>query len=323
MRRQSRQDLVAVLEKAPEFRLVNGIFRFVGFVSNDQQQTSDTFGFKWKRRQSYESDAMHAMSRQWLRDRYCLPGLDAAELVRGKRIWDVGCGSGYSALLLFGELLNESDYIGIDVSEAVDVAKARFAENGILGQFLQTPLEHIPTELGEVDVLFSEGVLHHSDSTKDAVTSLAKRLAPGGRFMFYVYKKKAPIREFADDHIRAQLKPLSNEEAWEKLIPLSELGRALGRLNATIKLESPIDLLGIPAGEFNVQRLFYWYFCKAFYRENWSLEEMNHVNFDWYRPANCHRHTPDEVRAWLDECGLVTEKLQEEEAGITVIARRP
>jgi hypothetical protein len=47
---------------------------------------------------------------------------------------------------------------------------------------------------------------------------------------------------------------------------------------------------------------------------------MNHANFDWFRPLNCHRHTPDELRAWCAACGLQVEHMDVQEAGITVVA---
>jgi arsenite methyltransferase len=62
--------------------------------------------------------------------------------------------------------------------------------------------------------------------------------------------------------------------------------------------------------------------CKAYYRPELSLEEMNHINFDWYAPRNAFRQTPDEVRAWCCRAGLEIERDTMEEAGITVIARK-
>jgi hypothetical protein len=62
---------------------------------------------------------------------------------------------------------------------------------------------------------------------------------------------------------------------------------------------------------------------KAYYRPDWSLDELNHINFDWYRPTNSHRQTPEEVRAWTEAAGLKILDLKTEEAGITVVAQKP
>jgi arsenite methyltransferase len=84
-----------------------------------------------------------------------------------------------------------------------------------------------------------------------------------------------------------------------------------------------LDVLGMPKGRIKLQRLFYWYFCKMFHRPNYSLDVVNHVNFDWFMPKYCHSQSPDEVMAWCDEAGLTIELLKVKEAGITVIATRP
>lgn len=53
-----------------------------------------------------------------------------------------------------------------------------------------------------------------------------------------------------------------------------------------------------------------------------TLDEMNHINFDWYAPRNAHRQTPEEVRGWCGDLGLAIEHERVEDAGITIIARR-
>ena len=138
--------------------------------------------------------------------------------------------------------------------------------------------------------------------------------------MFYLYAKKAVIREFCDDYIREYLKDKTDEQAWEELMPLTLLGKALGDLDIEVEIPQDITYLGIKKGRVNLQRLFYWNIFKAFYKPDFSLEEMNHINFDWYRPLNCHRHTPYEVEQWCAQAGLEIERLHVEEAGITVIA---
>jgi SAM-dependent methyltransferase len=322
---------LARLEENQEFLLGgetfvvrNGIPRGSSLASAKQSQTGEAFGFKWKKLETFDSQASLARMRAWLIERYGEPAAAPWIAEHGEQplLVDAGCGAGLSGLELFGPLLSRLRYLGIDISEAVEVARERFAQRGYTGGFLQADLSRLPLPPLSVDLIFSEGVLHHTDSTEGSLKSLARLLKPGGRFLFYVYKKKGPIREFTDDYIRDKLQAMSPDQAWRAMEPLTQLGISLGELNAEIDIPQPIDLLGIPAGRINVQRLFYWHVAKAFYRPDLSFEEMNHINFDWYAPANAARHTPEEVQAWCAEAGLTVEREVVQDAGITIIARK-
>jgi SAM-dependent methyltransferase len=322
---------VESLEEGKEFELRgqafvvrNEIPRSGKLISRAQAQTSDTFGFKWKRRDTFESPASLARMREWLVERYgdVVKAPWLAEHGELPLLVDAGCGAGMSVLELLGPVVPRLRYLGVDVSEAVDVARDRFSERGLAAGFLQADICDLPLPERSVDLIFSEGVLHHTSSTERTLKSLALLLKQGGRILFYVYRRKGPLREFTDDHIRATLQTMPPAEAWRAMEPLTKLGISLGELDAEIDIPEPIDLLGIPAGRINVQRLFYWHVAKVFYRPEFTFDEMNHVNFDWYAPAYAHRQTPEEVRSWCAEAGLEVERLVAEEAGITVIARK-
>lgn len=294
-------------------------------LSDSQSQTKDAFGYKWSQRDTYESPAFKDKARQWLLERYCdgNPGGIEVFLNGGnKRILDAGCGAAFSALLLFGEKLKQHQYIGIDISGSVGIAKRRFEEQGIPGIFLQGDIMNVPIEDQSFDIVFSEGVLHHTDSVEMAIKNLSKKLKQDGRFLFYVYAKKAVLREFSDDHIRKFLKGMTDEEAWESLKPLTKLGMALGEREMEIDIPEDIPFLGIKKGRMDLQRFFYWNICKLYYRPEFSLEEMNHVNFDWFRPLNCHRHNQEEIEQYCSNAGLVIERMNVQEAGFTVVARK-
>ena len=115
---------------------------------------------------------------------------------------------------------------------------------------------------------------------------------------------------------------MAPQKAWEAMKPLTELGIALGKIEGEIDIPETIDLLGIPAGRTSIQRLFYWHVAKAFFDPSLSFEEMNHLNYDWYAPKNCSRHTPEELREWCAEGGLTIEHEVIEDAGITIIAKK-
>jgi arsenite methyltransferase len=295
--------------------------------SNAQEQTRSTFQYKWAQRTSYESVSMKEQTEKWLMERYCSG--DTQKLSQwlnegGERkiILDAGCGSGFSSLLFFGQHLNSHDYLGIDISEATEIAKIRFSEHGIRGEFITGDLNEVNLPANSIDLIFSEGVLHHTNDTGQSIKHLATKLKKGGRFLFYVYAKKAPIREFTDDYIRAYLRGLSDEKAWEALKPLTELGKRLGELDTELEITEDIPFLGIKKGKISLQRFFYWNVAKMYYRPELSIEEMNHINFDWYRPLNCHRHTKEEVLGFCSDANLQIEHMDVQEAGITVVSKK-
>jgi hypothetical protein len=103
---------------------------------------------------------------------------------------------------------------------------------------------------------------------------------------------------------------------------VTELGRELSHLNAKITLEKGIPLLGLPAGEHDVQRLIYWTFFKCFWNEDLGQGISDLVNFDWYHPPYASRHTEEEVLGWCQEDGLEPIHVDVIESGISVRARR-
>jgi arsenite methyltransferase len=307
-----------------EYLLQGGILREGRVASESQSQTSDVFGFKWDQRTTFESEPSLRRMREWLVERYgSIASADWwKDYPADPLVLDAGCGAAMSGLELFADVLDRVRYIGADISEAVDVAATRFAERGLVAGFMQADIMKLPLEPESVDVIFSEGVLHHTDSTRDALLTLASLLKPGGRFLFYVYRRKGPIREFTDDYIRAQIQEMTPADAWQALAPITRLGEALGRLGVQIDIPEDIDLLGVSAGPLDIQRFFYWHVMKAYYRPDATFEELQHINYDWYAPANAHRQSPAEVRAWCAEAELEIERENVQESGITIVARK-
>lgn len=319
----SADDGVEVRANGHGFVWRNGILREQAGPSEPNSQMAEAFGFKWSRWDTYESDLALASRREWLLERY-------GEVANASwwddystvpLLLDAGCGAAMSAMELFGDRLKQVRYLGADVSDAVDVAAVRLGDRGVEGGFIQGDLTALPLPDASVDVIFSEGVLHYVDPPGRAVSALARLLKPGGRFLFYVYRKKGPIREFTDEYIREELNGMTPEDAWDAVMPLSRLGKALGDLDMTVEVPEDVEILGIPAGSIDLQRLFYWHVFKAFYRPEMTVEEMNLINFDWYGPSHAYHQTPDEVRAGCLDAGLEIERELAEQAGITIVAR--
>ena len=308
------------------YRIADGIPRFVATDDSGQRQTERSFGYKWTKRDSFGSEGMQEELHGWLLDRY---GFASAQDMRAyfasrRRTLDAGCGAGFatSAWMTEGWDAQGAEWVGADISAAIDVAHDRLGRFGGT-HFVQADVLELPFRPGSFDAVISEGVLHHTPSTERAVKALVPLLAPGGELMFYVYAKKAPIREFTDDYVRERLADMSPEDAWEALRPLTRLGQALAELHVEVEVPEDVPLLGIQAGRYDVQRLIYWNVAKLFWNEKMTFEENNHLNFDWYAPRYAHRQTEEEVRRWCADEGLEITRFHVHEAGYTVRAVKP
>ncbi|HOW96673.1 MAG TPA: methyltransferase domain-containing protein [Kiritimatiellia bacterium] len=303
----------------------NGIPRFVLTEDAGQIQTRDAFGFKWAKRDTYDTPEFRAFAAEWYSRKYGFG--DEAAMARffaGRgRILDVGCGSAFSSALYLRHPAwsGRAMWVGADISSAVDVAQERLRDVANT-HFVQADALQLPFADGAFDTVFSEGVLHHTPSTRAALLSAARVVARGGEFLFYVYRKKAPLREYADDYIRGQIAPLTDEQAWEAMRSLTRFGQALAELKASVTVPEDVPLLGIRAGAYDIQRLLYYDVVKMYWNAKLSFEENVHVNFDWYRPRYAHRQTAEEVRAWCAEAGLEIARFHEEESGFSVRAVR-
>ena len=144
--------------------LRDGILRAQSLASTAQSQTSEAFEFKWAKRESFEASHVRERTRRWLIARYGeIEGANWwSESGESPVVLDAGCGAAYSAVELLASRLHRLRYVGMDISPAVDVAAQRFSERGLPGAFIQADLMQPPFADATVDVVFSEGVLHHT-----------------------------------------------------------------------------------------------------------------------------------------------------------------
>ena len=306
------------------YPIINGIPRFVLTEDSGQKQTQNSFAFKWQQRDTYGSPEMRAHARAWVAQRSGFRSMDEFRdyFASRRRILDAGCGSGLGTSWWMDSSWRNggnAEWYGADISGAIDVAQDRLGS--IPGtHFVQADMLQLPLRPGTFDTICSDGALHHTPSTEQALKSLAPLLEPRGEIVFYVYNKKGPIREFADDYIRDVISPLPPEEAWELLRPLTKLAKALADLHAEVEVPEDIAYLGIRAGRYDVQRLIYWHFMKLFWNDTYTVEENTHINFDWYHPRYSQRQTAEEIRRWCAEAGLRIRHFDAGESGYTVFA---
>ena len=286
--------------------------------SEGQQQTVDSFSWKWERVPAYREGTL-AHYTQWYLDRYGF-GTEqrlAAFLQDVRVILDAGTAHGRDAAMYVRN--SRATVFGVDISSGIRSAYDDLRESERL-HLVQADLTRLPFPKAWFDFIGCDQVLHHTPDTREALRCLVGHLAPGGSIAFYVYRRKGPIREFSDDFIRSHTAGMDPDECYAFSEAMTKLGKALTELKATVEVPEDIPLLGIKAGAQDIQRFIYWNVFKCYYNETIDWESNVITNFDWYHPLHAHRHTEEEVRSWCSENGLEIDHLDVQESGISVLA---
>lgn len=274
--------------------------------SVEQEKTNETFSAKWNVFMRENNQSTHEYMLNFVLKRLIPLGVkteeDYKQFLSGKKmILDAGSGMGWMSEYMARN--TDGTVISAEIGDGVFAGYEK-CEKYLNCHVIKADLMNLPFEDNFFDYIHSDGVLHHTPSTKRGIKALYDKLAHGGIFWFYIYKEMNPVKHFCDDYIREAFSKLPPEEALRQCEAITELGRELSRINATIKLEKPIEILNIPAGKFSVQRFIYYNFLKCFWNENIGYDVSNIVNFDWYHPNNAQQQTEEEVREWMKEYGI-------------------
>lgn len=288
-----------------------------------QEGTRDSFGMKWGMLAPQDWGSLAEFQYDWYLRRYGLADEDAlaALLAPHAAVLDAGSGLGRD-VHRFARLAPDAQVIGLEISSAVDHAHEAFGAAPNV-HYVQGDIMRPPLRRGTIGALSCDQVIHHTPDPRAGFAALVALLTPAADVCFYTYKVKAPLREAADDVIRETTTRMSFDECLEFSRQMTMLGRVLTELDAKVSLPEAIPLLGIEAGEHDVQRLVYWHFLKCFYKPEWSDELNDLTNLDWYHPPYASRHTREELERWAAEEGLEVVHVDlENESGISVRARR-
>lgn len=214
---------------------------------------------------------------------------------------DAGCGFAW-AEYLFNDNHNANRF-AVDLSRSVEVAYQRTKE--LDNVFVaQADLTRLPFRDNFFDIIFSCGVIHHTESARDTFRCLCKHLKPGGIIGIFVYKKKPFLRAQADHSIRARTTEMTFAETKEFAEQMAKLGRSLQRISEPLVVESDIPLLNIKKGEYNLQKFVSDHFIKCWHSAGLGWELSVSRNADWYGPKIASSHTKEEIDSWFSENGI-------------------
>jgi SAM-dependent methyltransferase len=148
-------------------------------LAEEALATAERFGYEWTRfseiRPEYE-DQMLGWIAPVDRDAFS-----------GRLVLDAGCGKGRH--LRLASTFGAQEVIGIDLGSAVDAAAANTADLRNV-HVVQGDLTRPPFRPGTIDFIYSIGVLHHLDEPAAGFRGLSPLLAPGGRFVAWLYARE-------------------------------------------------------------------------------------------------------------------------------------
>jgi len=287
----------------------------------EENNTAQSFSDKWHKntRLAFENTLdPNSETFRWITERNGFKNGEELKkyLSLKKRILDGGCGNGrVTALLRTYSDPETTEIVGIDLT-AADIAEKNLAGFKNVNFYKKNLLDSL-TSLGKFDFIYCQEVLHHTGNARKGFDNLVQILEKGGEIAIYVYKQKAPAREFVDDYVREKISRMDYETAMKHCRQITQLGKALTDQNIKLKIP-PVDLLQISEGEYDLQRFIYHFFAKIFWNNEYNFEENAVINYDWYHPDNCTRHTIEEVREWFQQNRLTIVHEFVDHYGITV-----
>jgi SAM-dependent methyltransferase/uncharacterized protein YbaR (Trm112 family) len=211
---------------------------------------------------------------------------------RGALVCDAGCGNGKltEAITALGATV-----IGIDYSTSVFHAEQRRCSKNV--HFVRGDLLAAPLAPGIFDVIISNGVLHHTRSTRDAFDKVANLVRPEGHFYLWLYRRsrdlKARLVRLRDNFVRP----------------------------VCARLPRPLRDAAV-----HVDAGCMWVLTRLFgKRRRHTYKEILITSYDGLTPRYAWmHHTPTEVACWFFEKGFSAPALThwDNPAGFGMVARK-
>jgi len=136
----------------------------------------------------------------------------------GKKILEVGVGAGTDHLQWARA---GAQCFGVDLTQAaIDTTKARFAIYGFESELQRLDAETLPFPDNTFDIVYSWGVIHHSERPDLIIDEIMRVLKPGGKFIGMLYGRRSPlVFKFWVKHALLKGKPWLSfaDVVWDKV----------------------------------------------------------------------------------------------------------
>ena len=289
-----------------EFPIVNGVPRMV-VVSQESGGAAETFGFEWEQHGKKNLEGTTVFGRTQDQDMAYFKKafqLDTCSISKAV-VLDGGCGSGQLTEGI-SKLLGAKTVIGVDVNYAIEYPfkRCRYLENV---HIVQADITALPFKVGQFDLVWSNGVIHHAPDTPKSFGCLAKLVKTGGKLYVWVYERRWNPFRFTKDVLSAigiRRMPLKALFVFVKMVKVpSYVLLSIYRAIRWLPFLRPKTTAG-----------------KSTTRAR-SLKEIELTWFDALSPKYDNRYTEEEVKEWFISSGFKDLICYEHKVGVCGIKK--
>ncbi len=283
------------------YPISNGIPRFV-----DRDNYASSFGLQWNHFRSQQIDSVNGTGisakrlyseTEWTSNWLC-----------GKWILDVGCGAGR-----FLDIASRagSEVVGVDLSSAVDAARATFRARSNV-HLVQASVTELPFRSEAFDGLYCIGVIQHTPDPYASLQSLPRVLKPGAPIAVTIYERKWWTRFHGKYLIRPLTKRVNEKMLLLAIKAVMPVVFSLTDLLFRIPFLGRIFRFAIPVANYvDEPRL------SLRQRYRWALLDT----FDMLAPRYDRPQTEEEVTAAL-RSARIGDIRRLRTAGVNLVGRR-
>ena len=224
----------------------------LNYCIQKNRKTKLSFEFEWSFLNASKKDRIWHDDTSKLTSIFLSEMGEGSEYFKEKSILDVGCGHGVMTTKI-AEISKLA--IGVELSKAIENAYIRNQVKN--AWYIQGDLQYLPFEEVSFDVVYSSGVIHHTNNTELSLLLIEPILINGGKICLWLYHPQQKIIHKAILLLRKVTSRLPLKLSFILLtvfvFPVTFLIKRIKRKHVPNYREEIIDLLDIFTPEFRFE----------------------------------------------------------------------